>query len=76
MREVQSVITELREAVAGGDIGRIRTLTQRLESAAHAMAASAYQGGGGQGGPGASSSGNTAPADGDEVVDAEFQEVA
>ncbi|MFH1982327.1 MAG: molecular chaperone DnaK [Pseudomonadota bacterium] len=78
VRDVQAAITELREAMAGSDTARIKTLTQRLETQVHAMAASAYQAGQGQGpaAGGGRTAGPGAPASEDDVVDAEFQEVA
>ena len=77
VRDVQEVIGELKSALAGTDTGRIKTLTQRLESLAHSMAASAYNTGGDANTPGAgtASGGQHRSAD-DDVVDAEFQEVA
>jgi len=78
VRDVQAAIAELREAMSGSDTARIKTLTQRLETQAHAMTASAYQSGHGNGpaAAGGRGSGPAARPPEDEVVDAEFQEVA
>jgi len=78
VRDVQGAIAQLRDAVAGSDTARIKTLTQGLETLVHAMTASAYQAGP-ENGPAAGGGRSAGPAGKpyeDDVVDAEFQEVA
>jgi molecular chaperone DnaK len=77
--QVESVIQNLKTAMQGEDAGEIQRLTEELSQIAHAMSQSAYQ----QGPPGATP-GENGPtgtgADGfeddDDVVDAEYKEVA
>jgi molecular chaperone DnaK len=82
---VQTAVSQLKEVVAGNDIARIRQLTEELNRNSQAMAQSVYsqtnatgrQAGGGSGR-------NSGPAGGhpnsgrkdDDVVDAEYEEVA
>jgi molecular chaperone DnaK len=78
---VENVIQQLKEAVRGEDTGRIRQLTEELNSTAQAMAQSVYgQPGGAQahqapphGGQGPHRAGGR---NDDDVVDADFEEVA
>jgi len=77
--EVEQAMTDLRKALSGEDADRIRSLTDRLNQAAHKMSAALY-------GQASSDPGNTGsrkdrqygekPYKEDEVVDAEYQEVA
>jgi molecular chaperone DnaK len=80
--EVQGVIADLKRAMAGEDSAAIKRLTETLTHAAHGLAQSAYQQAETAGGPqatgtGPAESGRASTSDGDdEVVDAEFEEVA
>jgi len=80
--EVQGVIADLKRAMAGEDSAEIKRLTETLTHAAHGLAQSAYQQAETAGGPqatgtGPAESGRASTSDGDdEVVDAEFEEVA
>ena len=79
--EVERAAGDLKRAVAGDNIDDIKRLTETLTHASHALAQSMYQ----QAGPAngqPSGPGNAGPAgsstadNGDEVVDAEYEEVA
>ncbi len=81
--KAEQAVTALKQAMNGSDIGEIRRLTEELTHIAHAMTAS--MGGqqenscGTQPNPGQPHTGyqNSSPAsDDDDIVDAEFQEVA
>ena len=82
---VQTAIRQLKEAVAGDDIARIRQLTEELNRNSQAMARSVYsqtnaagrQAGGGSGHDSGPAGGhpNSGRKD-DDVVDAEYEEVA
>ncbi len=80
--EVQGVIADLKRAMEGEDSAEIKRLTETLTHAAHGLAQSAYQQAETAGGPqatgtGPTESGRASTSDGnDEVVDAEFEEVA
>lgn len=78
--QVESVIQALKSAMQGQDAAEIQRLTEELSRISHQMAQSAYQ----QGPAAANPTGGTASASGnrpngddeDDVVDAEFKEVA
>ena len=82
---VQTAIRQLKEAAAGDDIARIRQLTEELNRNSQAMARSVYsqtnaagrQAGGGSGHDSGPAGGhpNSGRKD-DDVVDAEYEEVA
>ena len=80
--EIDEAIANLKRALKGDDAAAIRQSTEVLTRVSHRLAESAYQqpGGTNNGGPQAGSGGNgsaRARATGDDdVVDAEFQEVA
>jgi len=75
--EVERAKGDLKRAVEGDNIDEIRRLTETLTHASHALAQSMYQQAGTQAGP---DSGNaprpSASGSDDEVVDAEYEEVA
>jgi molecular chaperone DnaK len=82
--QIEQVLTQLKEALKGQDVERIRTLTQELEQASYKMAEAMYAGAAqpGQPGPagagvsaehGADESGSAGGRGGDDVVDAEFR---
>jgi molecular chaperone DnaK len=83
--KIEEALNNLREALKGQDIDRIRTLTQELEQASYRMAEAMYAGTGqgaetggvdaehGQDESGAAPGGNAGRDGGDDVVDAEFR---
>jgi molecular chaperone DnaK len=81
MAEVEGALNDLRRAMEGEDIAQIKRLTEMLTQASNKIAASMYQqaspsgvhqsGGGAERTRGPASSGSD-----DDVVDAEYQEVA
>jgi molecular chaperone DnaK len=79
--EVEDAISNLKGAMEGEDTGEIKRLTEVLTQASHKLAESMYQQasqqGAHQGGAGPESAGHPGYSGGDDdVVDAEFQEVA
>ncbi|BBO84437.1 chaperone protein DnaK [Desulfosarcina ovata subsp. sediminis] len=79
--EIDDAVANLKQALKGDDTDQIRTLTEVLTRASHKLAESVYQqqagpqGGGSQAGPGGGQARSNGAKD-DDVVDAEFQEVA
>ena len=81
--EVEDTIRQLKDAIGRDNADDIRRLSERLSQAAHKITTTAYQNAQGSQGPHADpghqetgpSSGQQATGD-DEVVDAEYQEVA
>ncbi len=79
--EIDDAVTNLRNALKGEDVQQIRKLTEILSGASHKMAASMYQqpgnphGAGPQQGQGGSGQDRSTEPD-DDIVDADFQEVA
>jgi molecular chaperone DnaK len=79
--EVEQVIGQLKQALQGQDVNQIKNLTETLKQASHALSTTMYQQAAGQGRqantqPGSRrSQANASDAD-DDVVDAEYQEVA
>jgi molecular chaperone DnaK len=73
--EIDDAVSNLKRALKGDDADEIRQATEVLTRASHRLAESMYQQPGqpGQGGSGGARA--TSPAD-DDVVDADFQEVA
>jgi molecular chaperone DnaK len=83
--KIEEALNNLREALKGQDIDRIRTLTQELEQASYRMAEAMYAGTGqgaetggvdaehGQDESGAAPGGSAGRDGGDDVVDAEFR---
>ncbi|MGD9304618.1 MAG: molecular chaperone DnaK [Desulfobacterales bacterium] len=79
--EVEQAISELKNAMEGEDTAEVKRLTEILTHASHRLAESAYQQTGATGGPqapGGTHAGAPSDATGsnDDVVDAEFEEVA
>ncbi len=79
--EVEQAASDLKRAAEGDNIDQIKRLTENLTHASHALAQSLYrQAGpatGQQAGPGSTgASGPSSSAGDDEVVDAEYEEVA
>jgi molecular chaperone DnaK len=73
---VEGALSDLREALKGSDISRIRNAREHLEQVWQPVAASLYsQAGASQGNPGGGYGGSTGPTSGgnDDVVDAEFR---
>jgi molecular chaperone DnaK len=73
---VESALKELKEALAGDDVDRIRSATEALMTASQTFSARLYEAASASGGDGAgtgdgSGDGTGAPSD-DEVVDAEI----
>ncbi|MDY6879425.1 MAG: molecular chaperone DnaK [Desulfatiglans sp.] len=78
--EVEDAMRDLKKAMEGDDTDAIRRLTDILTETSHKLAASMYeeasQSGCGQGGCGAENAWKEGPSGPDDVVDAEFQDVA
>ena len=80
--EIDDAVANLKRALKGDDAAEIRQLTDVLTRASHKLAETIYQGQAGPQNPGAqpgqSGGGQTraATSDDDDVVDADFQEVA
>lgn len=81
--DVESAVNNLRRAIGGEDVVEITRLTEVLTEASHKLASSAYQqaspsgaphGGNGTGAGDAWGSNSTAPDE--DIVDAEYEEVA
>jgi molecular chaperone DnaK len=68
-QRVEAAIGAVRAAIEKDELNAIRTATEELQRASHALAAQLYKGGQGSG-----SAGTTEPREG-EVVDAEYAEV-
>ena len=74
--QVETLASQLKEAMQGDDVNQIRTLTEQLQQASYALSQQLYQsqaqadpnGGTGQ-------SGEQTPPDDDDVVEGEFQEM-
>lgn len=80
--QAQTTISELKQAMQGEDTSRMRQLTEQLTQIAHTMTQAAYsrnnpggQPGGTQTGHGSRGAGGQSAND-DDVVDADFEEVA
>jgi molecular chaperone DnaK len=75
--EVERAAGDLKRAAEGDNVDEIKRLTETLTHASHALAQSMYQQAGPQAGPGngQASRPSTSGSD-DEVVDAEYEEVA
>jgi molecular chaperone DnaK len=76
--QAESAINELKQAIKGEDASRIRQGTEQLQQIAHTMAQAAYSqnAGGGPSGAQGVSQGSASSAGADDVVDAEYEEVA
>jgi molecular chaperone DnaK len=77
---LETKITELRDAMAGEDINRIRQLTNEVQQASMAIGEAAYGATSEQGGPSPSGNGASQPGtaeaagDGEDVIEGEFEE--
>jgi molecular chaperone DnaK len=75
---IESMVNELRQAMAGEDVGRMRQLSETLQQMVHSLSQQVYaaetQGQGGQGAPGGASPGGASPGD-EDTVEGEFREV-
>jgi molecular chaperone DnaK len=81
MAEVEGALNDLRRAMEGEDIAQIKSLTEMLTQASHKLAASMYQqatpSGAQQSGCGSEGTCRpTSSGSDNDVVDAEYQEVA
>ena len=78
--EVMDAITSLKHAMEGDDISEIKRVTEVLTHASHGLAATMYQqssaGGCQQGKCGTEGAWQNGPSEADDVVDAEYQDVA
>jgi len=76
--EIDDAISNLKNALKGDDAAQIRQLTEVLTRASHKLAESMYrqQGGPQAGQPGGGQSRASSASSDDDVVDADFQEVA
>jgi molecular chaperone DnaK len=75
--EIDDALRQLKEALKGDDAARIKQLTEVLTRASHKLAESMYQQpGGGQAGPDGGNRARASASSDDDVVDADFQEVA
>jgi molecular chaperone DnaK len=72
---IQTAITELKEAIAGDDKDVIEAKTETLSAASSKLAERLYAQKGAEGAAGADESGGSSSAHGDDIVDAEFEEV-
>jgi molecular chaperone DnaK len=78
--QIENLINELKEAMEGDDASRIRTLTEQLQQASHALSQQLYsqQAGptpGADGGAAAGPEPGPATGDDEEVVEGDFREV-
>jgi molecular chaperone DnaK len=77
--QIENIIEQLKEAKEGSDIARIRSLTDQLQQASHALTQQMYQqqgNGAGPGPDGAAPGGQNGAGRGDEeVVEGEFRQV-
>ncbi len=78
--QVSSAVAQLKAAMGGEDVAEIQRLTEELNRIAQAMSTTAYQSAGAA--PGSAHNGEAGASDrpsnddDDDIVDAEFQEVA
>jgi molecular chaperone DnaK len=72
---IESATSELEEAMKGDDVEAIEAKTKALTDASGKMAERMYAEQGAQGAEGAADAGEASAASGDDVVDAEFEEV-
>jgi len=70
--QIETVVEDLRQAMAGEDLAQIRRLTEQLQQASHALSQQMYQQQSGQ--PDQSTNG-AGPNDEDEVVEGEYRQV-
>jgi molecular chaperone DnaK len=79
--EVESAVNRVKEAMKGDDAEQIRAATEALSAASHKMSEAMYQGAGPEAGGGETGHAEGGPAGGnagddDDVVDAEYTNVA
>ena len=79
--EVESAVNRVKEAMKGDDAEQIRAATEALSAASHKMSEAMYQSAGPEAGAGETGHAETGQADGnanddDDVVDAEYTNVA
>ncbi|WP_020586997.1 molecular chaperone DnaK [Desulfobacter curvatus] len=73
---LEGLSNDLKEAVKSDDVNRINTATERLNQALNTMSQAAYsQAQGPSSGPG-ETTGNTVSKDDDDIIDAEYSDVA
>ena len=75
-QKVRAAVTALRQVMGENDTGAIRQRISALDAAASALSASVYQGAGPHSAPGPENHASGAASANDDVVDAEFDEVA
>ena len=74
--QIEQTVEELKSAKDGEDVNRIRTLTEQLQQASHALTQQMYQQAGGGVNPnGAGEPGRGAPGGEDDVVEGEYRQV-
>ncbi|HID33832.1 MAG TPA: molecular chaperone DnaK [Anaerolineae bacterium] len=76
--QIENLIAELKEAVEGDDVNRIRSLTDQLQSASHALSQQLYSqqaAGAEPGADGGSQAAGPTPGGDEEVVEGDFREV-
>ena len=78
--EIERAAADLKQAAEGDNIDEIKRLTETLTHASHALAQSMYQqagpAAGQQADPGKANASGPSASGGDEVIDAEYEEVA
>ena len=74
--QIEQTLEDLKAAKDGEDVNRIRTLTEQLQQASHALTQQMYQQAGGGVNPnGAGEPGRAAPGGEDDVVEGEYRQV-
>jgi len=73
--QIEETIEELKGAKDGSDLNRIRTLTEKLQQASHALTQQMYQNTNGAGPDGASGPGTGTGGSEDDVVEGEYRQV-
>ncbi|TWT76949.1 Chaperone protein DnaK [Posidoniimonas polymericola] len=74
-KPIEDAVTKVREAAKGEDVAAIKSATENLSTASHAMSEAMYKAAaeaGGGGAPGAAPEASTETAD-DDTIDAEFE---
>lgn len=72
--QITETIEELKTAKNGDDVARIRTLTEKLQQASHALTQQMYQQSANGATPGAATPGSNGAGE-DDVVEGEFRQV-
>jgi molecular chaperone DnaK len=76
--QIEATVEELRAALNSNDLGKIRTQTEKLQQASHALTQQMYQqqpGGDGMGPDGGAGGPGTGNPSGDDVVEGEYRQV-